>query len=72
MTNEELDKLRTQFTESGINMAALEQAAKEMMKDPLLVKRLKEQLKNNAFKKNVDELYKEIEDIFDHGGDSNV
>lgn len=54
----------------GVNKATLEKAAQKLLNNSRLQKEFNKHLKNDTFNNNIDELYKQIQEVFDHDNDS--
>ena len=63
ITKEQLQKL-------GIDMATLERAAKVLMEIPELKSVFEKQTLKESSERNINKVYKEVEDIFDHNEDA--
>ena len=62
----DIELTKKQLKDMGIDMATLEQAAKVMMDIPGLREIFENQPLKKGTKGNVDKLYEETKDIFDH------
>lgn len=62
-----MSDIKNMFGSLGIDMATLKKVAGLLKDDPKIQELFKNQLKDKGFQQNVDDIYKELDEVLNHG-----